>query len=134
MDQRQLLWPLSGEFFLTIFIFWSFNRKNNKFLTDISWCSKTASEYLDQVQKLIDTENVTTDMNSYTIFMNLLGKVLKRLVESDTKNQIMKIIGKFRNFGRILKYKLWTGISNINFDSVLKDEFSSNSESPSWMH
>ena len=26
--------------------------------------------------------------------MNLLGKILKRLVQSDSKNQIIKIIGK----------------------------------------
>lgn len=28
------------------------------------------------------------------MFMNLLGKVLKRLVQTDGKNQIMKIVGK----------------------------------------
>lgn len=55
---------------------------------------KTATEYLEQVQKLVDNENITTDMSSFTIFMNLLGKVLKHLVQSDAKNQIMKIIGK----------------------------------------
>lgn len=34
------------------------------------------------------------DMTSYSMFMNLLGKVLERLVQSDGKNQIMKIIGE----------------------------------------
>lgn len=33
------------------------------------------------------------DMSSYSMFMNLLGKVLRRLVQADGKNQIMKIIG-----------------------------------------
>lgn len=64
-----------------VFFFLKFNRK-------------TATEYLEQVQKLVDNENITTDMSSYTIFMNLLGKVVKHLVQLDAKNQIMKIIGK----------------------------------------
>lgn len=60
-------------------------------------CRKTVAEYLEQVQKLRDDDNITTDMNSYTIFMNLLGKVLKRLTQQESKNQIMKIIGKTLN-------------------------------------
>lgn len=55
---------------------------------------KTATEYLEQVQKLIDHDHITMDMSSYSMFMHLLGKVLKRLVQADGKNQIMKIIGK----------------------------------------
>lgn len=55
---------------------------------------RTAGEYLEQVEKLINNEHITTDMSSYSIFMNLLAKVLKRLVHSNAKNQIMKILGK----------------------------------------
>lgn len=67
---------------------------------------KTAIEYLEQVQKLIDNEHITTDMTSYTIFINLLGKVVKRLVESDGKNQIMKIIGKNIRSGNTNRVKI----------------------------
>lgn len=91
MVQHQPVWPLLGK--LPYF-------RNSCASNLISFYrlffsnSKTASEYLDQVQKLVYNENITTDMSSYTIFMNLLGKVLKRLAQSETKNQIMKIIGK----------------------------------------
>lgn len=93
MDQLQPLWLSSGK--ILMFFLMHFCRNSNmlRFLN-----RKTAPEYLAQVQKLIDNENITTDMSSYTIFMNLLGKVLKRLVESDAKNRIMKIIGKKKRF------------------------------------
>lgn len=58
---------------------------------------KTAAEYLEQVQKLVENENVTTNMSSYSIFLNLLGKVIKRLLQNDSMNAVMKIIGNSLN-------------------------------------
>lgn len=54
-------------------------------------------------------------MSSYTIFMNLLGKILKRLVQSDAKNQIMKILGRiYTKFGESKLYALTEiGIHNL---------------------
>lgn len=62
---------------------------------------------MEQVQKLIHTENVNADMTSYTIFLNLLAKILQRLVQMDVKNQVMKIIGRiFTKFGESKLFSL----------------------------
>lgn len=76
---------------------------------------KTATEYLEQVQKLIDNEHITIDMTSYTIFMNLLSKNLKRLVESDGKNQIMKIVGRNEI---VLRFYFSLKIMELNFKNL----------------
>lgn len=46
--------------------------------------------------KLVDNDHVSFDMSSYSIFLNMLAKLLKRLVQMDAKN-VMKIIGNFSN-------------------------------------
>lgn len=55
---------------------------------------KTASEYLEQTQKMLNNDNLTNSISSYVIFLILLGKVITRFVQTDAKNQIMKIKGK----------------------------------------
>lgn len=88
MEPIQQRWLLSGElhflYFFLLKILWTYWLCN--------WFDRrTASEYLEQVEKLINNENITTDMSSYSIFMNLLGKALKRL---EDRKQVMKILGK----------------------------------------
>lgn len=78
------------------------------------------------MQKLVDNENITTDMSSYMIFTNLLGKVLKRLVQMDAKNHIMKIIGKY------VKNENTIHIFHESL-SIFKVEFIRNLESQNYM-
>lgn len=55
---------------------------------------KTGTEYLEQIQRLLENDNINANMSSYSIFLNLLGKVIKRYLQNDTTNAVMKIIGK----------------------------------------
>lgn len=55
--------------------------------------SNSGQGYIDQAHKLLDNENLNANMSSFSIFLNLLGKVLKRLVQNDLRNQIQKIMG-----------------------------------------
>lgn len=56
-------------------------------------CSNSGQGYIDHTHKLLDNDNLNANMSSFSIFLNLLGKVLKRLVQNDLKNQVNKIMG-----------------------------------------
>lgn len=55
--------------------------------------SNSGQGYIDQIHKLLNNEHLNANMSSFSIFLNSLGKALKRLVENDLKNQIQKIMG-----------------------------------------
>lgn len=55
------------------------------------------------------------DNSSFSIFVNILGKLLKRFVQLDLKNQIQKVIGRiFTKFSEAKLYALnELGIHNL---------------------
>lgn len=85
-----------------LMIFWEYFHKklNSTFFVSnaapnsIAVTSSTAQGYIDQVHKLLDANGATLNMASFSIFSHLLGKMLKKLQQTDMKSQMQKIMGK----------------------------------------
>lgn len=70
---------------------------------------------MEQIRKIVENDNLTVDNSSFSIFVNILGKLLRRFVQLDLKNQIQKVIGRI--FTKFSESKLYTlnelGIHNL---------------------
>lgn len=52
--------------------------------------------YIEQIQSLLfDGSILHSNSASFSIFIHLLGKLLKRLVQIDMKNQVQKVMGEY---------------------------------------
>lgn len=70
---------------------------------------------MEQIHKIIENDSLTVENSSFSIFVNILGKLLKRFVQLDLKNQIQKVIGRiFTKFSESKLYALnELGIHNL---------------------
>lgn len=88
-------------------LFWEYFHKklNSSFFVSgaapntLAVVSNSALGYLEQIQDLIENNSMNPNLASFSIFINLLGKVLKRLIQQDMKNQVQKVMGKLNHFG-----------------------------------
>lgn len=89
-----------------LMLFWEhFHKKlNSSFFisgaapSTLAVASSSGEGYIDQVEALLDHPNLNSNTASFSIFINLLGKMLKRLGQIDVKNQVQKIMGRFGFF------------------------------------
>lgn len=83
-------------------IFWEYFHKklNSSFFVSgstpnsIAVTSNSAQGYIEQIHKLLDANNLNTNMASFSIFLHMLGKVLKKLQHIEMRNQMQKIMGR----------------------------------------
>lgn len=55
--------------------------------------SNSAEGYLEQIDVLLNNTNLNSNTASFSIFINQLGKLLKRLEQIEVKNQVQKVMG-----------------------------------------
>lgn len=104
-------------------VFWEYFHKklNSSFFvsgaapSSLAVTSNSGQGYIDQIHKLLAHETLNTNMPSFSIFLNLLGKTLRRLVNGDQKNPVQKIMGRI--FTKFSESKLFAlneiGIHNL---------------------
>ena len=87
----------------TLMLFWEyFHKKLNATCfvstatpSTLAVVSNTVSGYLDQVRTSL-SDPLNSGTASYTMFIHLLGALLRRLVHIDLKSQVQKVMGEFQ--------------------------------------
>lgn len=97
-------------------LFWEyFNKKlNSSFFINgaapntLAVSSSSGEGYIKQIEALLEHSALNSNAASFSMFIYLLGRMLKRLVQIDMKNQVQKVTGDLQSTRIIITRSLKT--------------------------